>query len=83
MADPLREAATRLEAAVERLATAAGRPRAALPDTEVAELGRRLDTALARLRLALAEAADEGEPGMDEPEAGEEGPDPSRPGQGR
>ena len=71
MADPLGEAAARLEAAVDRLAAAAARPRPPLRDGEVAELGRRLDAALARLRGALAR--DEGEIDADE-----EGVDPSR-----
>ncbi|MFT8247055.1 hypothetical protein [Roseomonas sp. BN140053] len=64
-ADRLGEAAARLEAAVERLAIAAARPRPSMSEGEVAELSRRLDSTLARLRLALAredgEAEGEGE----------------------
>lgn len=74
MADPLRDAATRLEAAVERLSAAASRPSASRPDGEVAELGRRLDAALGRLRAVLAR--DEGESDTDDERA-----DPSRPEQ--
>lgn len=61
MADRLGEAAARLEAAVERLAAAASRPRSSISEEEVAELGRRLDSTLARLRLALAREESEGE----------------------
>ncbi|WP_426958148.1 hypothetical protein [Muricoccus radiodurans] len=60
MAVSLAEAAARLEAAVERLAVAAARPRAAgVPPEQVAALSRRLDETLARLRLALGEGEDE------------------------
>lgn len=68
MADRLGEAAARLEAAVERLAAVASRPRSSISAEEVAELGRRLDSTLARLRLALAREESEGEM-ESEPEA--------------
>ncbi len=58
MADPLLEVTARLEAAVERLGRAASRPRAAPED--IAELGRRLDATLARLKLALVPDLDGG-----------------------
>ncbi len=60
MADSLAEATARLEAAVERLALAASRPRPAsdVRSAEVADLSRRLDAALARLRAALREESD-------------------------
>lgn len=59
MTDSLAEAATRLEAAVERLAVAAARPRpAGVPPEEVAELSRRLDATLVRLKAALREDGD-------------------------
>ena len=61
MAFGLGDAAARLEAAVERLAAAASRPRSSISEEEVAELGRRLDSTLARLRLALAREESEGE----------------------
>jgi len=67
-ADPVAEAAARLEAAVERLAAvlgnafAAGRPAGTagaegetVPRAEVAALADRLDATIARLRGALAE----------------------------
>ena len=63
-ADPLMQAAARLEAAVERLAEALGAAlaeRAArgaadmVPRAEVAALADRLDTTINRLRGALAE----------------------------
>ena len=46
---------------MERLAAAASRPRSSISEEEVAELGRRLDSTLARLRLALAREESEGE----------------------
>ncbi len=67
-ADPVAEAAARLEAAVERLAEALGTAFAArrageegaaegdmVPRAEVAALADRLDATVARLRGALAE----------------------------
>jgi hypothetical protein len=61
-ADPLVQAAARLEAAVERLADALGaaldgadRPADAVPRAEVSALAERLDATISRLRGALAE----------------------------
>lgn len=73
--DPVMAAAARLEQAVERLAEALARPRAAadampraegdmVPRAEVAALSARLDASLARLKTALRDQAapdDEGE----------------------
>ena len=59
MSDSVAEATARLEAAVERLAVAAARPRAlGVPPEEVAELSRRLDATLVRLKAALREDGD-------------------------
>ncbi|UFN50643.1 hypothetical protein LPC08_08510 [Roseomonas sp. OT10] len=66
MADRLDQATARLEAAVERLAAVAARPRNTASEAEVAELSRRLDATLARLRLALAR--DEAEDSPEEPD---------------
>jgi hypothetical protein len=68
MSDSLADAAARLEAAVERLAAAASRPRpVGVPPEEVAVLSRRLEDTIARLRQALREGEEE------PPEDGEEG----------
>jgi hypothetical protein len=59
MTDSLTEATARLEVAVERLASAAGRARpAGVPPEELAELSRRLDATLVRLKAALREDGD-------------------------
>ncbi len=54
--DPMMQAAARLEAAVEHLATAVSRSRAAadsVPRAEVAALATRLEATMARLKAAL------------------------------
>jgi hypothetical protein len=58
--DPTGRALARLEAAVERLAKAAVRPRSDLPEdmvprAHVAAIADRLDETIARLRSALGE----------------------------
>jgi hypothetical protein len=62
--DPVAEAAMRLEAAVERLAEIAARPRPPQPSAEggvpraaVAAIADKLDATVARLRAALGEEA--------------------------
>lgn len=59
-ADPTARALARLEAAVERLAQAAARPRASgdgelIPRAQVQVIADRLDETIARLRSALGE----------------------------
>ena len=85
--DPVAMAAARLESAVEALVAALSRPRpvaAALPGdeadmvprAEVAAMAERLDTTIARLRLALAEELRAGDRDADQP--GEHPGDESR-----
>jgi hypothetical protein len=65
-ANPLATAMTRLEAAVERLARAASRaaaaPAAAPRQGELAALAARLDATIAKLRAALGEDEEDGDP---------------------
>jgi HAMP domain-containing protein len=94
MSYSLAEAAARLEAAVERLAEAAGRvstrlaaPPAGVPAEEVAALSARLEATIARLRAALPEGGElaEGDPEGDEeelPDEGEAGSGSRRPVEG-
>lgn len=79
--DGLEAATARLEAAVDRLARAAvaaahrpAAPRDPAAEAEIADLGRRLDETIARLKLALDGA---GEDGADAGSAATRRPTPS------
>jgi hypothetical protein len=92
MSYSLAEVATRLEAAVERLAQAAAQvaerraeaPGATgVPAEEVAALSARLEATIARLRAALPESAEGPEGDEELPDEGDEAADaPRRAGEG-
>ncbi len=68
--DPAGQALLRLEAAVERLAAAAARPRpeGGIPREVVLQMAERLDLTIARLREALGHEGLDGVPGAAEEE---------------